>query len=271
MPWYEGPSLLEHLETVPLRQTAAGEPLRLPVQYVIRPDASFRGFAGQIASGAIRPGDEVMALPSKKKSRVRSIVTRDGDESEAFAPMSVTVTLEDEIDLSRGDMLVSPQNLPQVSRHFEAMVVWFDEQPLSLGRTYLVKHTVRSSRVKATEIEYRVEMGALKQEPARELRMNDIGAVRFEAASPLFFDLYAENRITGSFILIDPLTNATVGAAMIRRGDFAGESIGQRLLSAPVAGQERYQRHGHRPALVLTGNRAALAERLERDAVHAGI
>jgi sulfate adenylyltransferase subunit 1 len=264
MPWYAGPSLLEHLETVPLRRAAAGEAVRIPVQYVIRPDASFRGFAGQIASGSIRPGDEVMALPSKKKSRIRSIVTRDGDEKEALAPMSVTVTLEDEIDLSRGDMLVSPQGLPQVSRHFEAMVVWFDEQPLALGRSYLVKHAVRSSRVKATGIEYRVEMGALKQEPASELHMNDVGAVRFEAASPLFFDLYGENRITGSFILIDPLTNATVGAAMIREALSAGKSIGQKLRGAPVAGQERYRRHNHRPGLVLVGDRAALAERLER-------
>ena len=130
---------------------------------------AFADSPGRLPSGSIRPGDAVMALPSGRKSRVRSIVTRDGDESEAFAPMSVTVTLEDEIDVSRGDMLVSPENPPQVSRHFEAMVVWFDEQPLALGRTYLVKHTVRSSRVKATEIEYRVEMGALKQEPAQRV------------------------------------------------------------------------------------------------------
>jgi bifunctional enzyme CysN/CysC/sulfate adenylyltransferase subunit 1 len=264
MPWYAGPSLLQHLEAVPLQRAAADEAVRIPVQYVIRPDASFRGFAGQIASGSIRPGDAVMALPSKKTSRIRSIVTRDGEENEAFAPMSVTLTLEDEIDLSRGDMLVSPEELPHVSRHFEAMVVWFDEQPLALGRTYLVKHAVRSLRVKATGIEYRVEMGALKQEPARELRMNDVGAVRFEAASPLFFDLYADNRTTGSFILIDSLTNATVGVAMIREALSAGKSIGQRLRSAPVARQERYRRHNHCPALVLAGDRTALAERLER-------
>ena len=191
-----------------------------------------------------------MALPSKKKSRVRSIVARDGDEPEAFAPMSVTLTLEDEIDLSRGDMLVSPHQLPHVSQHFETMVVWFDEQPLSLGRTYLVKHAVRSSRVRPTGINYRVEMGALKQEQTHELRMNDIGAVRFEAASPLFFDLYANNRITGSFILIDPLTNATVGAAMIHEALAAEEFFGAGLPGVSVQTRERYRRHGHGPALV---------------------
>jgi sulfate adenylyltransferase subunit 1 len=264
MPWYAGPSLLQHLEAAPIRRAAVDEAVRIPVQYVIRPDASFRGFAGQIASGSIRPGDAVMALPSKKKSRIRSIVTREGQEGEAFAPMSVTLTLEDEIDLSRGDMLVSPQRLPHVSPHFEAMVVWFDEQPLTLGRTYLIKHAVRNARVKPVEINYRVEMGNLQQEPTHELRLNDIGAVRFEAANPIFFDLYATNRTTGSFILIDPLTNATVGAAMIHEALAGGETLGPGLPNAPVGKLERHRRHGHRPALVLAGDRAELAKRLER-------
>jgi bifunctional enzyme CysN/CysC/sulfate adenylyltransferase subunit 1 len=264
MPWYAGSSLLQHLEAAPIRRAAVDEAVRMPVQYVIRPDATFRGFAGQIASGSLRPGDVVMALPSKKKSRVRSIVAREGDEAEAFAPMSVTLTLEDEIDLSRGDMLVSPNRLPHVSQHFEAMVVWFDEQPMAVGKTYLVKHAVRSSRVRSTGINYRVEMGALKQEPTHELRMNDIGAVRFEATSPLFFDLYATNRTTGSFILIDPLTNATVGAAMIHEALAAEESFSQALPGAAVENRERYRRHGHRPALVLAGDRTELAKRLER-------
>ena len=270
MPWYAGPSLLEHLETVPLRQAAATEPMRMPVQYVIRPDASFRGFAGQVASGTIRPGDAVIALPSKQKSRVRSIVTREGEESEALAPMSVTLTLEDEIDVSRGDMLVAPQSLPQVSRHFDAMVVWFDEKPLVPGRSYVIKHAVRSTRVKATSIQFRVEMEGLSREPARELKMNDVAAVWFEAASPLFVDLYADNRTTGSFILIDPISNATAGAGMIRRTRSAAASsavLAEPAVEdsswAPVSVQQRYGRHGHQPALVLAGNRTALAELLE--------
>jgi bifunctional enzyme CysN/CysC len=267
MPWYTGPSLLQHLEMVPLRWAAAGQPVRIPVQCVIRPDASFRGFAGQIASGSIRPGDAVMALPSKQKSRVRSIVTRDGDESEVFAPSSVTLTLEDEIDVSRGDMLVSPERPPSVSRNVAAMVVWFNEQPMEVGRNYLVKHSVRSLRAKPTRIRFRVNMNTLEQESAERLAMNDVACVEFEAAAPLFFDPYASNRTTGSFILIDPLSNATVGAAMIqgevrgRAGDVSGVEEAQ---SAAVSPRERYARHGHAPAIVLAGGRAGLAEHLER-------
>jgi bifunctional enzyme CysN/CysC len=197
-------------------------------------------------------------------------VTREGEESEAVAPMSVTLTLEDEIDLSRGDMLVTPQSLPQVSRHFDAMVVWFDEKPLVPGKSYLVKHAVRSARVKATSIQFRIEMEGLSREPARELKMNDVAAVWFEAASPLFFDLYADNRTTGSFILIDPISNATAGAGMIRRTRTAtassavlAEPAVEDRSWAPVSAEQRYSRHGHQPALVLAGNRTALAELLE--------
>jgi bifunctional enzyme CysN/CysC/sulfate adenylyltransferase subunit 1 len=271
MVWYEGPSLLEHLESVPIRRAAVDAPVRIPVQYVIRPDANFRGFGGQIASGTIKPGDELIALPSKQRSRVRSIVARDGDQTQAFAPMSVTITLEDEIDVSRGDMLVSPEKLPEISRHFEAMVVWFDPQPMALGKTYLIKHAVRGARVKPMFIEYRVEMQELGHEPTDELKMNDIAAVRFEASAPLFFDLYAENRTTGSFILIDPLTNATAGAAMIRRVVPAAATVTIPLRSGevdvrtgPVSLAERYHQHGHLPAVLLAGARPGLAERLER-------
>jgi sulfate adenylyltransferase subunit 1 len=271
MHWYQGPSLLEYLESVPIRVFAVEAPVRIPVQCVIRPDANFRGFGGQLASGTIKPGDELVALPSKQRSRVRSIVTRDGNERQAFAPMSVTITLEDEIDVSRGDMLVSPEKLPEISRHFEAMVVWFNEQPMALGKSYLIKHAVRGARVKPMFIEYRVEMKELQHEPADELKMNDIAAVRFEASAPLFFDLYAENRTTGSFILIDPITNATAGAAMIRRVVPPAATVTVPLRSddvevrtGPVSIAERYHHHGHRPALLLAGSRPALAERLER-------
>ncbi len=265
MPWYKGPALLAHLERVPLRQSISERSMRFPVQYVLRPDASFRGFAGRFASGSLRPGDTVLALPSKQTTRVRSIVTRDGDLKEGFAPMSVTLTLEDEIDLSRGDMLVSPQDPPMVSRHFETMIVWFDAKPMAVGRNYLVKHNVRMTRAKPTRIRFRVNMHTLDQEPARELKMNDIACVEFEAASPLYFDPYELNRTTGSFILIDPLSNATVGAAMIQRdlSSDQNEAAGEELWKTPVTPEMRRERHGHDPAVIIIEGRPTLASYLE--------
>jgi sulfate adenylyltransferase large subunit len=273
--WYAGPTLLEHLETVPLRASDALESLRFPVQMVIRPDATFRGFAGRIASGTIRPGDEVVALPSGQKTRVQAIVSYDGNLAEAFSPMSVTLQLEDEIDLSRGDMLVSAESLPRVSRKFEAMVVWLHSTPLEVGRSYLVKHTARQTKMRALRIHHRVNVNTLEQEEATRLEMNDIASVEFEANVPLFFDAYSEDRTTGSFILIDSLSNATVGAGMIQedleaRPDL--ETRGHRLSSlglaqpqqAQVAPQERYERHGHYPGVLLLENRPELAGRLER-------
>ncbi len=272
MPWFEGPTFLEHLETVPLHAAAPSDAVRFPVQYVIRPDATFRGFAGQIASGVIRPGDEVLSLPSRQKSRVRTIVTYDGELEEAFDPMSVTVTLEDEIDLSRGDMLVSPHSAPCVSRRFAAMVVWFDAEAFDPRRNYLVKHASRMGRVKAARIRSRINVDTLEQEPAATLRMNDIATVEFETASPLFFDLYGSNRMTGSFILIDPISNATVAAGMIRE-DLSTDALetSPEQESAvteadlePVTPAERYHRQGHYPGLILVEDNPALAARLER-------
>ena len=266
MPWYHGPTFLEHLETVPIRMETPSDAVRFPVQYVIRPDASFRGFAGSVASGVIRPGDQVVSLPSEQKSRVKSIVTFDGDASEAFPPMSVTLTLEDEIDLSRGDMLVSVAHPPRVSRHFDAMVVWFNAEPAEPGKSYLLKHTSRTVRAKALKIHYRVNVNTLVHEPATGLQMNDIAYVELETVSPLFFDPYTQNRITGSFILIDPISNATLGAGMIR-ADLADQtSAGASIIRehVPVAGAERYKRHGHYPGLVIVENNPGLAARLER-------
>jgi sulfate adenylyltransferase large subunit len=268
--WYQGPTLLEHLETAPLGAGDALESLRLPVQMVIRPDARFRGFAGRVASGVTRPGDLVLALPSGRRTRVRSIVSYDGDLPEAFAPMSATVQLEDEIDLSRGDMLVSPENGPRVSKRFCAMVVWLQETPLEVGRTYLVKHAARQTKIRALRIRHRVNVNSLEQEQASQLNMNDIASVEFEAHVPLFFDPYARNRTTGSFILIDAISNATVGAGMIeedlssRQGQ---EELGLASLDStqkPVSPRERYERHGHNPAIFLLEDQSALASRLER-------
>jgi sulfate adenylyltransferase large subunit len=268
--WYKGPTLLGHLETVPLTAGDRLESLRFPVQMVIRPDARFRGFAGSVVSGVIRPGDDVLALPSGRRTRVRSIVSYDGDLPEAFAPMSAAVQLEDEIDLSRGDMLVSPENGPRVSKRFRAMVVWLHETPLHMGRTYLVKHTARQTKIRALQIHHRVNVNTLEQEQASQLNVNDIASVEFEAHVPLFFDPYASNRATGSFILIDAISNATVGAGMIQ-DDLANQQGQEELeLALPeiaknqVSAEERYDRHGHYPATFLLEGRPAIASKLER-------
>ncbi|MCU1239469.1 MAG: sulfate adenylyltransferase subunit 1 [Candidatus Acidoferrum typicum] len=268
--WYEGPTLLEHLETVPLSANDTLESLRFPVQMVIRPDANFRGFAGRVASGLIRPGDDVLALPSGQRTRVRSIVSYDGDLPEAFAPMSVTLQLEDEIDLSRGDMLVSPHYGPKVSKRFRAMVVWLHETPLEVGRTYLVKHTARQTKIRALQIRHRVNVNTLEREQATQLSRNDIASVEFEAHVPLFFDPYTSNRATGSFILIDAISNATVGAGMIEEAVPEGRRLEAPEVASPrtpqerVSAQERYARHGHYPATILLQDKPSLANRLER-------
>jgi sulfate adenylyltransferase subunit 1 len=273
IPWYSGPSLLEHLETVPIVAAPRTKGFRFPVQYVIRPDASFRGFAGQIAGGVVRRGDVVTALPSGRHSRVESIVTYDGELAEAFAPMSVTLKLEDEIDISRGDMLVHQESLPHVTKRFEATVVWMHAQPLAVERNYLVKQTSRQVRGKITNIIHRIDIQSLEPEQTEQLAMNDIATVEVETSSPLFFDSYRQNRTTGSFIIIDPLTNATVGAGMIQSplAKSANRSSANALPSLPaqstettVANLERYQRHGHYPAIFSTIARPAVAKQLER-------
>src|SRR5438046_3183828 len=185
MPWYHGPTLLEHLETVPLPEKNFLQAFRFPVQTVIRPDATFRGFAGRIASGSIHPGDPVVALPSGRKTRVRSIVTYDGELPQASSSMSVTLQLDEEIDLSRGDMLVSPDRMLKVSRNFHASVVWLHGTPLELGRTYLVKHTARQTKIRALRIRHRVTVNTLATEPATRLKLNAIGSGDFDTHGPL--------------------------------------------------------------------------------------
>jgi len=268
MPWYAGPALLEHLERVPITRPASTLGVRFPVQYVLRPDANFRGFAGQVAGGVIRRGDAVMALPSGQKSRVDSIVTFDGPLAEASSPMSVTLTLEDEIDLSRGDMLVSRANPPHVSQRFLATIVWMHAQPLETGHSYLIKHSARQVRGKAITIRHRVNIDTLQPEAAERLRMNDIATVELETNSPIFFDAYQHNRTTGSFIVIDPLTNATLAAGMLRE-DLSGSasiSTGKEIRPSqiPVTPLERHRRHGHYPAVILANARPSLAGQLER-------
>jgi sulfate adenylyltransferase large subunit len=196
-PWFDGKALLEHLETVDVNRSQARKPFRLPVQLVIRPDHEFRGFAGQIVSGVVHPGDLVTAWPSGRSSRVKRIVTWDGDLEAAHAGMSVTLALEDEIDISRGDMIGMGEI--QIGERFRADVVWMDERPLDPSRVYLLKHTTRT-------VTAEVDHGLL---------LNQIGSLTVSTARPLLFDRYSENRSTGSFILIDPVTNFTAGAGMI--------------------------------------------------------
>jgi sulfate adenylyltransferase subunit 1 (EFTu-like GTPase family) len=204
---------------VPLALAETTGPMRFPVQLVLRPDANFRGFAGQVARGTLRAGERVMALPSRRETTVSRIVTYDGDLAAASFPQSITVELEDEIDLSRGEMLVAADSggeaLPDVSNRFRAMVVWMHEDPLVVGRTYFAKHTTRTVRATVRAIRYRVDVNNLNELASDTIAMNEIAEVEFETNLPLFFDAYRVSRSTGSLILIDALTNATVGAAMI--------------------------------------------------------
>lgn len=214
-PWYEGPALLDFLETVPVHTDHNMTDFRYPVQYVLRPNLDFRGFCGKIASGVIRKGDEIMALPSRKTSHVKSIVTYDGELEEAFCPQCVTITLEDEIDISRGEMLVRPDNLPEIGRHFETMLVWMDEEPMDRKKKFYLKHNTNTTRATVDDICYHVDVNTMEQHPADGFKLNEIGRVHITTAKPLFFDAYKKNKATGSFILIDPITNNTSAVGMI--------------------------------------------------------
>ncbi|MGD0771233.1 MAG: sulfate adenylyltransferase subunit CysN [Candidatus Solibacter sp.] len=258
-PWYDGPALLEHLETVPIARDINLTDLRFPVQYVIRPNLDFRGFAGTLASGVVRKGDGVTVLPSGRTSRVKSIVTWEGELDEAFAPMSVALCLEDEIDVSRGDMLALSGNLPHTARRFDATVVWMNQKPLELHRSYLIKHTTQVTQARVREIRYRIDVNTLEHQPARRLELNAIGVVTVEAQQPLLFDPYRTNRFTGSFILIDPITNETMGAGMILQAIDASAATGR------VTDAERRLARGHAPlAICLPLDDVDLAWDLER-------
>lgn len=223
-PWYDGPSLLDFLETVPIDQDRNYADFRYPVQYVLRPNLDFRGFCGKVASGIVRKGDTVMALPSGKTSKVKSIVTYDGELDYAFPPQCVTITLEDEIDVSRGEMLVHPDNLPMVDRNFEAMLVWMDEEPMDVNKQFYIKHTTNLTRARVDSIRYKVNVNTMEQlsvengmleEKELPMRLNEIGRVVFTTGKELLFDPYLKNKQTGAFILIDPITNNTSAVGMI--------------------------------------------------------
>ena len=220
MPWYDGPSLLHHLENVHVASDRNLIDARFPVQYVVRPQSTqhhdYRGYAGQIAGGVFKPGDEVVVLPSGFATRIAGIDTADGPVGEAFPPMSVTIRLEDNLDVSRGDMICRPHNMPQVTQDLDAMVCWMSETPLRPGQKLAVKHTTRSARVLVKHLQYKLDVNTLhRDEGANKLSLNDIGRVWLRTTLPLFADPYRRNRTTGGFVLVDEATNRTVGAGMI--------------------------------------------------------
>ncbi|MEX2345307.1 MAG: sulfate adenylyltransferase subunit CysN [Balneolaceae bacterium] len=224
--WYNGSTLLHHLETVKVDASHNVVDFRFPVQYVIRPNQNFRGFSGKVASGRIRPGDEVTVLPSRLSSKIKEIVTLEGNLKEAFPGDSVVLTIEDEIDISRGDMIVRKNNIPKVTSSLEAYLCWMNEEAMQTGKQYQLMHTTKTTPVYFDKVIYRMNVDNLHREDADGLQLNEIGRVKLTTAQPLFTDAYQVNQKTGSFIIIDPASNVTVGAGMIRAG--STESNGQK-------------------------------------------
>jgi bifunctional enzyme CysN/CysC len=278
MPWYRGNTLMNFLESVYIGSDRNLEDFRLPIQYVNRPNLDFRGFCGTIASGILRKGDEIMVLPSKRTSRVKRLVTQDGDLDEAFCPQSITVVLDDEVDCSRGDMIVRPGNIPKSSNQFDATIVWLNADALLPGKSYLFKHTSQTIPGQIDSLRYRVDVNTLHRSPAPELQLNEIGRCSITLSQSIYFDAYKRNRSTGAFIIIDRLTNATVGAGMITDRDTARpkaawESTEQDSAKTEsmteVNLQERSARFGQSPATVLftglTGTgKSTIARAVER-------
>lgn len=215
MPWYHGMSMLEFLESVHISSDRNFDDMRFPVQYVLRPDLDFRGFSARVASGIVRKGETIMVLPSRKTSVIKEIITYDGNIEEAFPPQSVTITLEDEIDISRGDMIVYPDNLPRIERHFEAMVVWMDEKPMNPDVQLFLKHANNTTRVRFDRIQYRIDVNTLQKSSIDHFELNEIGRVVLTTNKSIYFDPYKKNHSTGSFILIDPISHNTVAVGMI--------------------------------------------------------
>lgn len=292
MPWYEGATLLHYLENLHISADRNLIDFRFPVQYVVRPNLDFRGYAGKIVSGTISPGEEIIVLPSGKSSRVKNISTYDGELKEAFNPQSVVLTLHDEIDISRGDMIARKDNLPLAGNYIEAIICWMDEKPLSKTSSYLLKHTTRTVRASVPRILYRIDVNTLHRDRGVEtFTLNEIGRVEIKTALPIFFDPYRVNHGTGSFILIDPLTNNTVAAGMIRG---AVQNVGELVERADTDATRqktsphtvwggwniprplREDRHGHRGAVLwMTGysgsGKSTIARDLEKELFAANI
>ena len=279
MPWYDGGTLMHMLETVHIASDRNFIDFRFPVQFVNRPNLDFRGFCGTIASGIVRQGDEVVALPSGKTSTVKEIVTYEGTVEEAFAPMSVTLRLQDEIDVSRGDMLVHPGNMPRTDQKFDAMIVWMSEDPLVPGKQYAIKHTSKEISGTVDTLRYRVDVNTLRRQDSPTLKLNEIGRCHLTLNQAIMYDGYRRNRSSGAFILMDRLSNATVAAGMIldrvttdeKAGYWDDEASSEHLRSSTgdVTQEERIARFGQRPVTILltglTGSgKTTIAHALDR-------
>jgi sulfate adenylyltransferase subunit 1 len=266
MPWYGGPSLLELLESLPSSLDTSNEPFRFPVQRVLRPDHTFRGFAGQIASGTIRTGNKITVLPSGRSAEIERIVTWDGDLAEAHAPLSVTLVLNHELDISRGDLIVAAERPASVVKNVKAALVWMDQRPLERSRRYLLKHTSQTAPAIVSGIEHRTNISTLSREPAETLEMNGIGVVSIRLLRPIALDLYRENRSTGAFILIDPQSNSTVAAGMVIAGQESADSRVREVHdgSTCVSAEERATRWGHRGGALSLSGPAVLIDAIER-------
>ncbi len=287
MPWYRGATLMNVLESVYIGSDRNFEDFRFPVQYVNRPNLDFRGFCGSVASGIVRKGDEIMVLPSRQTSRIKSIVTYDGEQNEAFTPQAITLTLEDEIDCSRGDMIVRPGNIPKIAHDFDAMLVWMSSDAMVPGKSYLFKHTTQTSMGQIDSLRYRIDVNTLHSSPAPDLQLNEIGRCTITLNQPIYFDAYRRNRSTGAFIVVDRMTNVTVAAGMItaretdqraRLAPWEVEEVSDEAIAAGVnvvTAEERQARLGQSPAtLLFTGlsgsGKTTIARGVERVLFDAG-
>ncbi|MGQ0507124.1 MAG: sulfate adenylyltransferase subunit 1 [Myxococcaceae bacterium] len=261
MPWHRGGTVLERLETVQVRRDSEAEKWRFPVQYVLRPHLDYRGFAGQVASGSVEVGDEVVVLPSGRRTRVKAIEVYEGGLQQAAAPRSVTLRLADEVDVSRGDLLVRPSEIPKLRKQLDARIIWFSESPLDPSRDYLLKHGARIVPARVEKLHSRTDLETLQPSPARELAQNDIGHVTLDLRRAIVADAYEENRQTGAFILVDPLTNGTLAAGLILDVE-NGASVLTEEDASSITAETRAKRLGHRAAIVAAPNPHALEKAL---------
>jgi bifunctional enzyme CysN/CysC len=279
MPWFQGPTLMSFLDTISIASDRNFDDFRFPVQLVNRPHLNFRGFCGTISSGIIRTGEEVMVLPSRKTSTIKSIVTYDGELEEAFVPQSVTLTLNDEIDITRGDMIVRPGNVPHVGQRFDAELVWMYEEPMVPGKQYLFKHTTKTVGGTISKLRYLIDVNQLRRKDAARLKLNEIGRCSISLNEPIAFDGYKRNRSTGAFIVIDRMSNNTVAAGMIllrtsseetgAHWDDEAATANLATTVSAVTTEERAARYGQKPAtILLTGlpcsGKTSLASAIER-------